>query len=99
MPIRPKSRFPYLHDLILQSSEEEINNLVLLDWQRVEVDLLHRLYLSSLDQAAELGDWLPFLLLRLSTTAGSTTSTTASTVTTARSESTSARSSVSHFCD
>jgi hypothetical protein len=71
-----------LHNLILELWQEEVDNLVLLDWERVKVDLLHGLDLSSLDETAELGNWLPLLLLALSgATASSTTST--SSVTTA----------------
>jgi len=55
----------YLHDLIFQFWEKEVNNLVLLDGQRVKVDFLHALYLSCLDKTTKLGDWLPFFLLIL----------------------------------
>ena len=39
----------YLHNLVLQLGQEEVDDLILLDWQRVEVDLLHTLYLSKLN--------------------------------------------------
>ena len=39
----------YLHNLILQFGQEEVDDLILLDGQRVEVDLLHTLYLSKLN--------------------------------------------------
>jgi hypothetical protein len=89
----------YLHNLILQLGEEEVHNLVLLDGQRVEVDLLHAGDLAGLDETTELGDGLPLLLLLLSTTAATATTTTATVTTTvaARTETTtSTGSSVSH---
>lgn len=49
--------------------------MVLLDGERVQVDLLHRLDLAGLDETAKLGNWLPLLLLVL---VGATASTTAS---------------------
>jgi hypothetical protein len=89
----------YLHNLILQLGEEEVHNLVLLDGQRVEVDLLHAGDLAGLDETTELGDGLPLLLLLLSTTTATATTTTATVTTTvaARTETTtSTGSSVSH---
>jgi hypothetical protein len=71
----------YLHDLILELWEEEVDDLVLLDWERVKVDLLHGLDLAGLDETTELGDWLPLLLLVLVGTTAWATS--ASAVTTA----------------
>lgn len=38
----------YLHNLILELGQEEVDNLVLLDGQRVQVDLFHALDLASL---------------------------------------------------
>jgi len=71
-----------LHHLILQSWEEVVDDLVLLDWQWVEVDLFDGLDLSGLDQSSELGHWDPLLLtIVLSTTASSTTTTTTASVT------------------
>ena len=103
--LRISSRAAYLHNLILELGQEEVYNLVLLDGQRVQVDLLHRLDLSILDETAELGDWLPFLLLVLvGTTTRSSTSTTTASVTSvsstvaARSESTAASSSSASGC-
>ena len=73
---------PYLHNLILQLGQEEVDDLVLLDGQRVQVDLLHTLDLASLYETAELGDGLPFLLVALRTAAPATaTATSTSTVT------------------
>lgn len=85
----------YLHDLILQLGQEEINNLVLFDRQRVEVDLLHALDLSKLNQSSEFGNRLPLLLVVLGAPAGSATSaaataTVAAAITTTSSESSSA---------
>lgn len=79
--------FSHLHNLILELWKEEVDNLVLLDWQAVEVDLLHALDLAGLDETTELGDWLPLLLLVLSTTtswspAATATATVSATVTT-----------------
>lgn len=73
----------YLHDLVLELGQEEVDDLVLLDGERVQVDLLHALDLASLDKTAKLGDGLPLLLLALSATAASATSTTTATVATA----------------
>jgi hypothetical protein len=78
----------YLHDLILELGQEVVNNLVLLDGQRVQVNLLHAVDLASLDETAELGDGLPLLLLALTTTASTAASATTATVTTARTETT-----------
>jgi hypothetical protein len=89
-----------LHNLILELGQEEVHDLVLLNGQRVEVDLLHAGDLASLDETAELGHGLPFLLLSLSSaTATATAASTAVTTTvSARAESsTSTGSSVSHF--
>jgi len=41
-----------LHDFVLESGEEEVDNLVLFDREREEIDLLHRLDLAVLDKAA-----------------------------------------------
>lgn len=90
----------YLHNLILQLGQEEVNNLVLLDGQRVQVDLLHAGDLAGLDETTELGDGLPLLLLLLAATTATTTAATATVTTTvaARTETTtSTGSSVSHF--
>lgn len=90
----------YLHDLILELRQEEVDNLVLLDGQRVQVDLLHAGDLAGLDETAELGDGLPFLLLLLSAAATTTTATATATVTTtvtARAKSSTSTGSVSHF--
>lgn len=70
----------YLHNLILELGQEEVNNLILLDGQAVQVDLLNAGDLSGLDETTELGDGLPFLLLALGSTA-STTSTATATIT------------------
>lgn len=88
---------PYLHNLVLELGQESVHNLVLLNRQRVQVDLLHAGDLAGLHETAQLGNGLPFLLL-LRTAAAATTSTATATVTTARAEtSTSTGSSVSHF--
>ena len=55
-----------------------VDNLVLLDRERVQVDLLHALNLAALHETAELGDGHPFLVAVLGTTAAST-STAATT--------------------
>lgn len=89
-----------LHDLILELGQEVVDDLVLLDGQRVQVDLLHAVDLASLYQTAELGHGLPFLLLGLAATTATAATTSTSTVTAARSETTAARSSaatISHF--
>lgn len=48
-----------LHDLIFELGEEEIDDLVLLDGKREEVDLLHGLDLAVLHETAELSDGDP----------------------------------------
>lgn len=65
----------YLHDFVLQLWQEPINNLILFDGKRMQVDLLHRLNLASFHESAKLGDWLPFLFVRLVTTSAGTSST------------------------
>lgn len=90
----------HLHNLILELGQEEVDNLELLDGERVQVDLLHGGDLAGLDETTELGDGLPLLLLLLSTTTATATATTATVTTTvaARAKSsTSTGSSVSHF--
>lgn len=89
----------YLHDLILELRQEEVDNLVLLDRQRVQVDLLHAGDLAGLDETAELGDGLPFLLLlcAAATTATTTATATVTTTVTARAKSSTSTGSVSHF--
>lgn len=67
----------HLHDLVLELGEELVDDLVLLDGERVEVDLLHALDLSGLYETAELGDGLPLLLVLVAAPASTTTSTTA----------------------
>jgi len=44
------------HDFILQVRKEEIDDLELLDRERKEVDLLHRLNLAILHETTKLGD-------------------------------------------
>jgi hypothetical protein len=61
-----KNSYPYLHNLILELGQEEVHDLVLLNGQRVEVDLLHAGDLASLDETAELGHGLPSLVSDLS---------------------------------
>lgn len=82
----------HLHNLILQLWQEEIHDLVLFDWQRVQIDLLHRLDLAILHETTQLGYWLPFLLLVLVCATTRSTSSTAtasvSSTITSRSEST-----------
>ena len=75
-----------LHDLVLELGQEEVDNLILLDRQAVQVDLLHALDLAGLDETAQLGDGLPFLLLRLLASTARATTATASVA--ARSKST-----------
>jgi len=54
-----------LHDLVLKFGQEVVYNLVLLDGERVKVDLLHAGDLPGLDEATQLGDGLPLLLVVL----------------------------------
>lgn len=99
----------HLHNLILQLGEEEVDDLVLLDGERVEVDLLHALDLAGLYETTELGDGLPFLLVALTTSTASTTAATATpatitTTVTTGSETTAtvaagSTASISHICD
>lgn len=86
-----------LHDLVGELGEEEIDDLVLLDGEGEEVDLLDRLDLAVLDEAADGGDGDPLRLLVTSAAARSTTSTTTTTAVTSETT-TSTGSSVSHFC-
>jgi len=93
------SEMSYLHDLVLKGGEEEVDDLVLLDGERVEVDLLHGLDLASLHETTKLGHGLPLLLLALCAATGATTATTSTaTVTAALSATTGSKStSVGHF--
>ena len=50
---------PYLHNLILELGQEEVDDLELLDGQREQVNLLHRPDLAVLHETAELGDGDP----------------------------------------
>lgn len=52
------------HDFVLQSGQELVDDLVLLDRQREEVDLLHGLDLAVVDQSAELGHGDPEMAAR-----------------------------------
>lgn len=95
------SVWAHLHNFILQLGQKPVDNLVLLDGERVQVDLFHALNLSSLDETAQLGDWLPFLLIRFRTTARASSPTatiTSTSVTTAPvTETTTSTRSVSHI--
>ena len=73
-----------LENLILESgSNEHVDNLVLFDGQRVQVDLLEGLDLAILDEPAKLGHGDPVLLLlaAASTTTAAAPATPASTTT------------------
>jgi hypothetical protein len=91
----------YLHDLILELGQEEVDNLVLLDGQRVQVDLLHALDLASLYETAELGDGLPLLLAAVLASASATATAASTSVTTTVASgaeaTTSCTTTVSHF--
>lgn len=90
----------YLHNLILELGEEEVDDLVLLDGEGVEIDLLHALDLASLYETAELGNGLPLLLaavLAAATTTATAASTSLTTTVTSRAEATtSCATAVSH---
>jgi hypothetical protein len=98
-------RRAHLHNLILELGQEEVDDLVLLDGERVEVDLLHALDLASLDETAQLGDWLPLLLVALAAAPTSTSTATAATTLTAtvtprcETAAAGARSPISHFVE
>ena len=77
-----------LENLILESgSNEHVDDLVLFDGQRVQVDLLKRLDLAILDEPSQLSHGDPVLLLlaaastTTSTAPAASTSTTTSTAT------------------
>ncbi|CAS00470.1 Protein CBG26453 [Caenorhabditis briggsae] len=59
-----------LEDFVLKVGAKSIDDLELLDWKRVEVDLLEGGDLLLLDESSELGHWSPFGFL-LSSTSGS----------------------------
>ena len=44
------------HDLVFEARAELVNDLVLLDWEGMEVDLLKRLNLVGFDKTSELHD-------------------------------------------
>ena len=54
-------------DLVLEARVELVDDLVLLDWEGMEVDLLQRLNLVGFDETSKLRDWDPLLLLLLAT--------------------------------
>merc|ERR1719228_2327462 len=64
-------------------SKEEVNDLVLLDGEREEIDLLQGLDLAVLHQAAELGHRDPFLLLLAPATSPAAVSTAPAPIATA----------------
>lgn len=66
-----------LHDLVLQLWEQLVDDLVLLDRQRVQVDLLDGGDLTGLDQSTKLGDWGPALLLISSSSSWASTALSA----------------------
>lgn len=85
-----------LHDLVLELGQQKVDNLVLLDGEREQVDLLNRLDLAVLDESADRGDGDPLLLLAIAAT--TTTGATAASSTAVSSETaTSTGSSVSHL--
>ncbi len=100
-----------LHDFILEFWQEIVDDLELLDRERKEVDLFHRLDLSVFHETSELGDgnpsqqstialsWenisAPFFLLVLASATAGTPASTSS-VTTSTSKSSSSSGSVSH---
>jgi len=81
-----------LHDLVLEGvlREEGLNDFRLLDGEGEQEDLLDRLELALLYQAAELGDGDPCLLVTTATTATATTATTATTTSATTAEATTA---------
>lgn len=88
-----------LHDLILENGEELVDDLVLLDGESVEVDLLHGLDVTGLNESTKLGDGNPSLLLVLSSSASAASATSAtSTTTVATVTSTTAKSSSGSSC-
>eukprot|EP00443_Scrippsiella_acuminata_P079958 CAMPEP_0115414108 /NCGR_PEP_ID=MMETSP0271-20121206/22415_1 /TAXON_ID=71861 /ORGANISM="Scrippsiella trochoidea, Strain CCMP3099" /LENGTH=184 /DNA_ID=CAMNT_0002838407 /DNA_START=218 /DNA_END=770 /DNA_ORIENTATION=- len=56
-----------LHDLVLEGTrlEELVDDLIFLDWKRVQVDILNGVDLPILHQTAQLGNWDPLLFLAL----------------------------------
>lgn len=70
-----------LHALVLELWQKEVDNLVLLDGQREEIDLLDRTDVSVGNETAQLGDGHP-LLLGLGPSPSSTVATTLPTATT-----------------
>ena len=72
-----------LQNLVLQSrANEHVNDLVLFDGERVEIDLLQTLDLAVLHQAAQLGHGDPLLVLLAAATAASPATTAASSAAT-----------------
>uniref|UniRef100_A0A2N9ETM5 Uncharacterized protein n=1 Tax=Fagus sylvatica TaxID=28930 RepID=A0A2N9ETM5_FAGSY len=50
-------------NLVLEAWAKLVNDLMLLDGERVEVDLFQGFYLIGMDEASQLRHWNPFLLL------------------------------------
>merc|ERR1719342_1680855 len=68
-----------LEDLVLESwSNELVDDLMLFDGERVEIDLLQTLNLLFLNQTSQPGHWDPFLVLLASSPTASTSSTASS---------------------
>ena len=63
------------HDFVLEGGAEEVvDDLVLLDWEREEIDLFEGFDFALLDKTAELGDGDPlFFAVVLAATAAATT--------------------------
>jgi hypothetical protein len=74
-------------------AKEVVDNLLLLDWEGVEVDVFEALDLASLDKTSELGAWGPDFLVVPATSAA--TSTTAATATSAATVATAASATIS----
>merc|ERR1712061_963018 len=71
-----------LENLVLQSgTDEHVNDLVLFDGERVEIDLLQALDLSILHQTAQLRHGNPVFLLLASASSASSATTSASSAT------------------
>lgn len=68
----------HLHDFILEFGQKPIHDLILLDGQRVQIDLFHAGDFAGFDQATQFRHWLPFLLLGFPTASTRASSSTPS---------------------
>ncbi|MFS7977513.1 hypothetical protein Hanom_Chr10g00904861 [Helianthus anomalus] len=89
------------HDLVFEAWEDLVDDLVLFDWERMEVDLLKFCNPSILNQSTKFGNWYPFFFFGVTapaTAASAAVATTASSAAESSAESAAFSSSFCHGC-